>query len=395
MPTQGRISRLAAFGDLLGDMRVGEMGAGHADHVELAADDRVAGGGDVLDAGGVEGRHPRLRPHFAGEVEMGRRALAHTGDYVTQGFVGVDVAADHVEEVDQARTREPFGDFEPLVAGKAALKILVADEPRADEEIRADPPPRGFEHGHAETQAVVERTAVFVGALVGGGRPELVDQMAVALELESVEAGRLHPFGRVGVGRDHTRKIPVLHRLGKGAVGGFAHARGRNHGQPIGPAPAGAAAEMGDLDHHRRPLLVHVVGELFQPRHALVLVEEDVAESLRAVGGDDRRAADHGERNAALGLFRVIEAVALLGQAVLGKGRLVRRRHEAVAQGKMPQPVGLEERIVGHGLQLSGGACARSIGRLGSASRKLARGKKAEGEHGPAPDSTKERGFAR
>ena len=34
--------RLAAGGDFVGDMRVGEMGAGHADHVEFAALDRVA-----------------------------------------------------------------------------------------------------------------------------------------------------------------------------------------------------------------------------------------------------------------------------------------------------------------------------------------------------------------
>src|SRR5271166_4895651 len=67
--------RLAAGGDFVGNMRVGEMGAGHADHVEFAALDRVAGGGDVLDAGGVKGRHARL-----GEVEMRRRAFAHAGD---------------------------------------------------------------------------------------------------------------------------------------------------------------------------------------------------------------------------------------------------------------------------------------------------------------------------
>jgi hypothetical protein len=39
-----------------------------------------------------------------------------------------------------------------------------------------------------------------------------------------------------------------------------------------------AAAEMGKLDHHRRAMLVHGVGQFPDPRHDLVLVGEDVVE---------------------------------------------------------------------------------------------------------------------
>src|SRR5260221_2546228 len=107
---------------------------------------------------------------------------------------------------------------------------------------------------------------------------------------------------------------------------------------------------MGDLDHHRSAMRVHVVGELAQPAHTLVLVEEDVAEGRRAVGRDDGRAADHGERDAALRLLGVIEPIARLRHAVLGIGGLVRGRQEAVAQRQMLEPEGLEERIGrGHG----------------------------------------------
>ena len=69
------------------DMRVGDVRAGHADHVELAGGDRMARGRHVLDAGGVEHREPRRRAHLAGEVEM-RRGAACPGS-------GSRVAAPH------------------------------------------------------------------------------------------------------------------------------------------------------------------------------------------------------------------------------------------------------------------------------------------------------------
>ena len=101
---------LAALRDLARDMRVGDVRAGHADHVELAGRDRVARGGDVLDARGVEHRELGRLADLAGEIEMRRRARAHAGDHVRERLVGVDVAADHVEEVDEAARDQPPGD---------------------------------------------------------------------------------------------------------------------------------------------------------------------------------------------------------------------------------------------------------------------------------------------
>ena len=154
----------------------------------------------------------------------------------------------------------------PSSRREAAVPVLVADHAHADDEVRADPPRTARQDLEAETHAVVERAAIVVVALVGGGRPELVDQVAVAFELDAVEAGRLHPFGRVGVGHDHARDVPVLHDLGEGAVRRLAHVRGRDDRQPVGLAPARAPAEMGHLDHHRRAVGVDVVGELLSQR---------------------------------------------------------------------------------------------------------------------------------
>ena len=212
----------APLGDFERDMRIGEMRARHADHVELAALDRVARGRDVLDAGGVKGRQAGLGAHLAGEVEMRRRALAHAGDHAAQPFFGVDMAADHVEKVDQSRAGQPARDGHALLAAQAPLPVLVADQPRAKKEIGADAPPHRLEHGHSEPEAIVDRPAIFVLALVGRRRPELIDEMAVAFEFEPIEPAGLHPFGRVGVSRDHAGEVPVLHRLGEGAVGRLA-----------------------------------------------------------------------------------------------------------------------------------------------------------------------------
>ncbi len=53
------------FDDLADDMRVGHVGAGHADHVDLAGGDRVARGGDVRDFRRMEGRKVGCGANFA------------------------------------------------------------------------------------------------------------------------------------------------------------------------------------------------------------------------------------------------------------------------------------------------------------------------------------------
>ncbi len=88
---------------------------------------------------------------------------------------------------------------------------------------------------------------------------------------------------------------------------------------------------------------MHPVGQLAQPRHDLVLVHVQVAERRRAVRRDDGGPADHGQPDTALGLLLVVEAVAPLGHAVLGVGRLMGGADHPVAQGQVLQPEGLQE----------------------------------------------------
>ncbi len=279
---------------------------------------------------------------------MRRGARAHAGNDVGERLVGVDMAADHVDEVDEPRVRETPGDLEAFAAREAAIPVLVADHSGADEKLASHPLADRGQDFDAESHAVVEAAAVVVVAFVGGGRPELVEEMSVAFELEPIEARGLHALGAVGVGLDDARDIPILHDFGEGAMRRLAHVRRRNHRQPIGLAPARSPAKMGDLDHHRRAMRVDVLGQLPQPRHDLVLVDEDVAERLRTVRRDHGRAADHGQPDPAFCLLGMVKPVTRLRHAVFGIGRLVRGRHQPIPHCEMLQPEGLQERIVRH-----------------------------------------------
>ena len=102
---------------------------------------------------------------------------------------------------------------------------------------------------------------------------------------------------------------------------------------------------MGDLAHHLRPVLVDLLGQPGEPRHDLVAVQLEVAERRRAVPRHHRRAADHRQPDAALGLLDVVRRVAVLGQAVLGVRGLVRGAHDPVAQRQPPEGERLQQRV--------------------------------------------------
>ena len=279
---------------------------------------------------------------------MRRRAFAHAGDDVAQSLLGLDMAADDVDEVNQSARRQPARDLQPLRLVDAALHVFVANHARADEEIRADALANRAQHLDSKAHAVVERAAIIVVAPVGQRRPELIHQMAVSLDLQPVEPRRLHPLGGVGVMGDDARDVEILHRLGKCAMRGFADMARREDGQPVVLGPARAPAEMGDLNHHRRAERMHIVRQRLQPADDLVFVQKNVAERLRAVRRDDSRAANHRQPDAALGLLDVIGAVAVFRHPVMRVSRLMRRRHQTIADRQMFQLERLQQRVGAH-----------------------------------------------
>jgi hypothetical protein len=95
---------------LLDQMRIGHVRPGHADHVELAAGDRMPGRGNIGNAGGVERRQSNLGADAAGEIEMRCGLHALHRDDVGHRRIGVDLAADDIEKIDLARRLEHVAD---------------------------------------------------------------------------------------------------------------------------------------------------------------------------------------------------------------------------------------------------------------------------------------------
>jgi hypothetical protein len=261
--------------------------------------------------------------------------------------IGIDVAANDIQEVDEARRLEAPRDFDAVCAGKPDFPVLVGDHAHAEQEAGADRRAHRLHHAQRKRHAGIEVAAERIVPLVRRGRPELVGQMAVGVDLQPVQTGRLHALRRRRVVGDDAVDVPVLDRLRKRPMGRLADRGGRQHRQPVRLVPGGAPAEMGDLDHHRRTMRVALVGQAAQPGHDLVLVDEQVAEHRRAVRRHHGRARRHGQRRAALRLFDVIQAIAVLRHAVLAVERLVRRAHDPVAQGQVLQPEGTQQRVGG------------------------------------------------
>jgi hypothetical protein len=137
-PTQGRISVLAPAITLRAMCGSAMWARVMPTMSSLPAGDGVAGGGHVGDARGVEDREAGRGAHLAGEVEMRRGGHALDRDDVGQRRVGVDVAADDVEEVDLAGADQAPRDLDPSARDRPLLPVLVGDHADADDEVGAD-----------------------------------------------------------------------------------------------------------------------------------------------------------------------------------------------------------------------------------------------------------------
>ena len=119
------------------DMRIGDVRARHADHVELARGDRVPRGRHVLDARGMKHREPRRVAHLAGKIEMRRGAHALDRDHPGKCRVGIHMAANDIQKIHLPRRHHALRDLDALRAREANIPVLVGDHADADNETRA------------------------------------------------------------------------------------------------------------------------------------------------------------------------------------------------------------------------------------------------------------------
>ena len=132
------------------------------------------------------------------------------------------MAAHHVEKIHHAAVLQAARYLQSVSGGEAAGQVFVAGVTHADDECRPDAFAHRPQHVEAKAQAVVQRTAIGFVQRICEGRPELVHQVAVGLQLQAIEPGRLHAFGGVGIVADDAFDVPVFQLLRKGTVRGLA-----------------------------------------------------------------------------------------------------------------------------------------------------------------------------
>jgi hypothetical protein len=329
----------------LGDqVRIGDLRAGHADQVEQSFAQGVPRGGDVGDAGRVHHRDGEAALDLAGEVQVRAERGADGRDGLRQGRVALDGAVDGADEVDavggvllaavsaSSKVRPPgcasSSDIRMPTTKSGPTASRTARITRRGNAMRFSRPPP-----HSSSRWLV------------AGERKLSNRWPYASSSMPSRPPSLATDRRGGVVGDDPVQVPGLGGLREGAVRGLAQRRGGHHREPVAGEVAGTAAEMGDLAHDGGPGLVHLVGEPAQPRDDVVAVQEQVAERRRAVGRDDRRAADHREADPAPRLLHVVGPVAVLGHAVLAERRFVGGADHAVAQGEVLEPEGLEQGV--------------------------------------------------
>ena len=127
----------------------------------------------------------------------------------------------------------------------AIFVAVVAGQPEADRDARADRGPHGGEHLDREANPVLERPAVLVVAFVGVGREELVDQVVVgAVELDAVEAAADGVAGRDREVLDDVRDLVPFERLGRLDVDGAVRGSQQRSAVPVGAALGPAVREL-------------------------------------------------------------------------------------------------------------------------------------------------------
>ena len=136
-PDAGADIAFAPGHDLGHDMRVGHMGAGHADHIQLAAGHRMARRGHIGNARGVKGRQAHFGANAPREIKMRGRGHALHRDHIGEACVGIDPAADHVEEIDHAAIAQALADLDAVAACDAVGGKIIGRIAQPDDEIGA------------------------------------------------------------------------------------------------------------------------------------------------------------------------------------------------------------------------------------------------------------------
>ena len=263
-----------------------------------------------------------------------RRVVAHGVDRDQpphDGHRGLRDESAREDDAVHAERFDDFGDLDALGDFNAPFEAVVHVVLHGDRHAARPGRLHGLAQTHAhEAHAVFERAAVFVVPVVGVGRQELRNEVAVpGVHLHRVEsgvAGRAHRRAEVA---GHLFDLASLHAP-HGRVGVEVESRRGADGHLPGGGPVGHVAAMSDLDGRGGPFAVHGVGDFAQSGDDLgtqpqLLVER---QSAAAHGGIGQR----GHAHAAAGYGDVVVLELPGGTEVLAHGFEGRRTDRAVAQ---------------------------------------------------------------
>ena len=343
---------LAAVAGLVRELGVGDLGAGHRHHVRLPGGEDLLGERGVLDPADREHRQRHGRLHLRGQID--EVAVGHVGgldrapDVVVAGGGDVDV-------VDSARALELLGDADGILDVEAARDEVGEADPDADDPVGADPASHLVDHLPSKAQAVLERAAVLVRALVVERREELVEEVAVRdVHLGAVEAALARELRRASPPLDHLADVLVLHRLRRLAVGRALHRRRPpEHAQIVRGVARRVQAEVVELREDHRAVLVDGIGQPPVGLERLPQIRPGDARKPRRRGRVDDAVAGDQQTCAALRARGLVVDVPLGVHGAVREELDVRRLHDPVPDGHAADPERAEEMRVGaHGVLL-------------------------------------------
>ena len=359
--------RRVAFAELVDECRVVDQRAGHLHEFETGAEgplDAFAADqpadvdqrtlqrcaelfGIFEEVALLEGElldHQGSEP--ADEVsEPERRVVAHgvEGDQSAhdghRGFrhesAGEDDPVD-AERLDHAGDLDALGDLD------AALESVVHVVLDGDGHAAGACGPDGlFETHPHEAHAVFERASVFVAPMVGVGREELRDEIAVpGMDLHGVESGVVGGADGASEVFGDLFDLAAAHAA-HGGVGVEVHARRCADGHLPGGGPVCHVSAVSDLNGGGGSFAVDGVGDVAQPgddrgAEPELLVERETAAADGGVG-------ERGHADAAAGYGHVVLFELLRRSEILAHRLECRGADRAVAQRHGAELVGREE----------------------------------------------------
>ena len=241
-----------AGGRLVDEVRVGEERAGHGHHVGVTFGQYLLGDFRRVDTVGGAQRDADLALELGGDLGEGR-ARHLGGDGRDARLVPADAGVDD----GGAGLLDGLGQGHDLVPGAAALDQVEHGQAVDDDEVRAHGLANAADDLHRQAHAVLVAATPAVGAVVGVGDQELVDEVAFRPHhLDAVILGLLGQLGAVDEVVDLLLDAVLVQLVGLERVDRRLDGAGCDQFRAVG-----VAAGMQDLHGDLAAGLVHRAGD--------------------------------------------------------------------------------------------------------------------------------------